>query len=177
MSCKFAVSFVLGALVWNTAGKEVLAQQQSAPAKAAKHMHSTRGPHGGELLEIGKEEYHAELVVDESKKQLIVYLLEKDAQSGIAIDAPDLAVNLVLKGKPVQIKLKALPQEVDPKGFASCFGVNSPELMDALHTPKSDPRLSVRIRNKSYVAKIIHKHDHTGHSHAEQPVANSSKKR
>ncbi len=177
MSFKFAFLIVFGALVWNIGLQNVLAQQPIAPSATAQHMHATRGPHGGELLEIGKEEYRAELVVDESKKQMVVYLLEKDAKSAIAIDAAYLAVNLVLSGKPVQIKLKAIPQDVDPKGLSSCFGDISAELMDALHAPKTDPRLSVRIRNKSYVAKIIHKHDHAGHNHAQQPVVNSSKKR
>ena len=169
MSCKFSVWIVLSALAFHSGIQEAQGQKPIGHAKAATHVHPARGPHGGELLEIGKEEYHVELVIDEAKKQMVIYLLDKDAVSVIAIDAPYLAVNLMLSGKPVQFKLKAVPQDVDSKNLASSFGAISPELVDALHSTKSDPRLSVRIHNKSYVTKIVHKHDHAGHNHS-QPL-------
>ena len=128
-------------------------------------------------VEIGKEEFHAELVVNESKKQMVIYLLDKDAKSFIAIEAPFLAANFMLAGKPVQVQLKSIPQDFDQNGMSSCFGAVSPELIDALHAAKSDPKLAVRIRNKSYVTKIIHKHDHSGHNHAQQPLVVPSKRR
>jgi hypothetical protein len=152
------------------------AQQKGVPV-AVHQVHSAHGPHGGELLEIGKNEFHAELVVDEAKKQLVVYLLEADAKSSLAIEVPTLTVNLILAGKPMQIQLKAIPQEADARGFSSCFGAVSSELIDALHSTKSDPKLATRIRNKSYVTKIVHKHDHSGHNHAQQPAASPTKKR
>ena len=153
------VSFVAGVYLFSTS---VFGQQAvsgtSAPSKV--HDHAAHGPHHGDLLEIGKEEYHAEVVVDEAKKQLVVYLLDKEVKAYVAIDAQFVAVNLLLNGKPVQIKLKAAPQPVDQKGFSSCFGAVSPELIDALHNPKSQPRLALKIRNKSYSVKIAHDHDH-----------------
>ena len=159
------VSFVAGVYLFSTS---VFGQQAvsgtSAPSKV--HDHAAHGPHHGDLLEIGKEEYHAEVVVDEAKKQLVVYLLDKEVKAYVAIDAQFVAVNLLLNGKPVQIKLKAAPQPVDQKGFSSCFGAVSPELIDALHNPKSQPRLALNIRNKSYSVKIAHDHDHAGHDHA-----------
>ncbi len=173
MSFKLAISFVLGVFVFSASIQGVQPQQSDA----AKHVHPTHGPHGGELLEIGKEEFHVEVMLDESKKQLVVYLLEKDAKSSIAIEATYLAVNLMLSGKPVQIKMKSMPQYIDPKGLSSCFGAVSPELIDALHNPKSDPKLAVRIHNKAYVTKIVHKHNHAGHDHAQQPQVLPTKKR
>ena len=156
---------------------QVSAQQLKASSKSVAHVHPTQGPHHGELLEIGKEEYHAELLVDEGKKQVLIYLLEKDAKSSVAIDAPFVMINFLAAGKPVQIELKSMPQEADPKGSSSCFGAINPELMTALHAAKPEPKLSVRIRNKAYVVKIVHKHDHSGHNHAQQPATQPVKKR
>jgi hypothetical protein len=156
---------------------QLSAQQPKSSSKSVADVHPTQGPHQGELLEIGKEEYHAELLVDESKKQLLIYLLEKDGKSSVAIDAPFVMINFLAAGKPVQIELKSIPQEVDPKGSSSCFGVVSPELITALHAAKPEPKLSVRIRNKAYVIKIVHKHDHAGHNHAQKPTAQPLKKR
>lgn len=156
---------------------QVSAQQIKSSNKSVAHVHPTHGPHQGELLEIGKEEYHAELLIDEGKKQIVIYLLDKDAKSSVSIDASFVMVNFLAAGKPVQIELKSMPQESDLKGTSSCFGAVSPELMTALHATKSEPKLSVRIRNKAYVTKIVHKHDHSGHNHAQQPSKQSLKKR
>lgn len=158
------VSFVASVILLHAS---VFGQQAApgvaAPAKA--HDHAALGPHHGNLVEIGKEEYHAEIVLNEEKKQIFVYLLDKEVKGSVAIDAPFVAVNLLINGKPLQFKLKAAPQPVDPKGLSSCFGAVSPELMDALHHPKSDPKLALKIRNKSYSVKIAHDHDHAGHDH------------
>ncbi len=157
------VSFVAGVFLFHAA---VFGQQTVPGATAPKeHDHAEHGPHHGDLVEIGKEEYHAEIVVDEGKKQMVVYLLDKEVKAYVAIDAPFVAVNLLINGKPMQIKLKAAAQPADQKGFSSCFGAVSPELIDALHNPKSDPKLALKIRNKSYSVKIAHDHDHAGHDH------------
>ena len=159
------VSFVVGVTLLHAT---VFGQQAvpgvAAPVKA--HDHAALGPHHGDVVEIGKEEYHAEIVLNEEKKQMFVYLLDKEVKGYVSIDAAFVAVNLLINAKPVQIKLKAAPQPVDPKGFSSCFGAVSPELIDALHHPKSEPKLALKIRNKSYSVKIAHNHDHAGHDHA-----------
>ena len=154
------------------------AQQTTAPKAATNaHQHAAHGPHKGDLLEIGKHDYHAELCLDEQRKQIVVYLLDRELKNYVAIDAPALSINLKLAGKPAQIKLPAMPQKADRSGWASCFGATSPELMTALHDPKSDARLSLRIGDKSFVVKVVHNHDHTGHNHATKPTTNAPAKR
>jgi hypothetical protein len=182
MKRSYVRSLILSSLAIGVCPGIVSAQQKTQtiqkPAAAASHApHPSRGPHGGELLEIGNEEFHAEIVVDEVKKQFLVYLLEKDAKSSLSIDEPYLMVNLLLSGKPMQIKLPSIAQETNAKGASSCYGAVSPELVDALHAPKADPRLATRIHNKAYVTKIVHKHDHSGHNHAQQPAVAPAKRR
>jgi hypothetical protein len=162
MSRTLNAVFAVGLLVFYS---PLLAQQPAtlAKAQAAEHAHAEHGPHGGELLEIGKEEYHVELVIDEAKKQLVVYLMDGKVKSFVAIDAPFLAVNLKMAGKPVQVKLAPMPQEMDQKGFSSRFGIVSPPLVDALHTGHAEARLAIKIGKKAYTVKMDH--DHAGHAH------------
>ncbi len=143
------------------------AQPPTTPAASpsAGHAHAEHGPHGGELLEVGKEEYHVELIIDEIKKQLVVYLLDGKAKGFVAIDAPYLAVNLKIAGRPVQIKLLPMSQEIDQKGFSSRYGLVSLQLVDALHHQHSEARLALRIGKKAYTVKMEHHHDHAGHKH------------
>ncbi len=173
------IYFVISAVIASFATGSLSAQQpRNAPSLSSQpraigggnehegHDHAAHGPHEGELLDVGKEEYHVELCIDEAKKQMVVYLLDKQVKSYVAIDAPFLAVNLKMKGKPVQAKLKPIPQETDNKGFASCYGLVSPELIDALHDESSDAKLAFKIGNKPFTVKIVHAHDHAGHDHA-----------
>lgn len=137
----------------------------NSQASAHAHSHDAHGPNNGELLEIGRGEYHAELVVDEESNQVAVYLLDSTLKSYISIDAAYLVVNFKAGNKPVQVKMLPVPQDADAKNLSSRFSLVSPELFTALHDPKSDAKLSLRIGKKSYISKLSHSHDHTGHNH------------
>ena len=132
--------------------------------------HDHKGPHDGELLEIGEEEYHAELVISEKKNQIEVYLLDASAENAVQIDAPFLAVNTKFHGKPTQFKLKPVPQKDDKSGQSSCFSLTSVDLIHALHEKNSDAKLAIKISKKSYVLKINHEHDHANHAKAPTAV-------
>lgn len=151
--------------------------QSPVPPAAPKSAHPVHGPHEGELLEIGNEEFHAEVVVDETKKLFAIYVLDAQAKSYVALDAPFLAINMKLANKPVQFKLKAAPQTTDKAGSSSCFQLTSPELIHGLHANGSDPKLSLKIGKKSYVVKVAHDHDHSGHKHATQSQGSGPQKR
>lgn len=42
------------------------------------HSHDVPGPHSGKMAVIGKEEFHAEFVMDDASGKVSVYLLDKD---------------------------------------------------------------------------------------------------
>ena len=44
------------------------------------HAHPAHGPHDGHLIELGEEEYHAELTHDDATKSVTVYLLDKETK-------------------------------------------------------------------------------------------------
>lgn len=85
------------------------------------HAHPEKGPHGGPLAEWGEEKYHAEFTSDHAKKQATVYILDGAGKKAAPIVAESITLSLTNAKPPVQITLKADPQEGDPKGQASRF--------------------------------------------------------
>ncbi|HEX5103606.1 MAG TPA: hypothetical protein VFV87_07345 [Pirellulaceae bacterium] len=128
------------------------------------HSHPTEGPHHGHLIELGEEEYHAELAHDDATKTVTVYLLDKEAKAPVAIPDPEISLNLVVDGQPMQFKLKAAPQEGDPAGQASMFSITDETVLEAHDAPKTTGNLNVTISGKEYSAKIEHA-AHGEHEH------------
>jgi len=135
------------------------------PKKPAEHAvgekhadagHPEEGPHNGHLIELGKEEYHAELVHDDAAHKVTIYLLDGAAKKAVAIADKELSVNIVVGGKPQQYKLLAVPQSEDAAGQASRFELTNEELCEALDDEKTAGRLNVAIAGKSYSGEMSH---------------------
>lgn len=141
----------------------------AATAAEEGHEHPEEGPHHGALIELGDEEYHAELVHDEDAATVTIYLLDGAAKKAVAIDAKELTINVKRKGKPEQYKLDASPEKSDKKGMSSKFFAKSDKLCERLDEEGADCRLRVTIGSKAYTGKIAHDHDHEGHDHKEKP--------
>lgn len=165
------LSFIVGTTSAQTKKSGQAGTSSVTQAAQDSHSHAEHGPHGGEILEVGKEEYHLELCVDETKKQVVIYLMDKTLKQYVAIDQSNLVINLKMNGKPAQFKLKAIPQDVDQSGSSSCYGLASADLLSALHDKKADARLALKIGSKQYSVKIQHDHDHAGHNHAQSGTA------
>lgn len=125
-----------------------------APVFAHDHEH---GPHKGELIELGDEEYHAELLHD--KTSVTIYVLDSTAKKDVAIDvAAPVVINLKQNGKPAQFALKASPQPSDAKGKSSKFTSDSADLAKLINDHHADARLRIVIEGKTFNAKIEHHH-------------------
>ncbi|WP_166820046.1 hypothetical protein [Thalassoroseus pseudoceratinae] len=129
----------------------------------SKDAHPTRGPHHGRLIELGKEEYHGELLHDEDTDAVTIYLLDGSAKNTVPIDAEEVTVNVSRGGKPKQFELKAQPVKDDPDGQSSRFFSDDKELGEHLDEDGANARLVVKIGGKSYNGEISHE-DH-GHQH------------
>jgi len=133
----------------------------AAPAGGHDHAHPTEGPHHGTLIELGKEDYHAELVHDEATDTVTIHVLDSTATQTVPIPAKQLTLNMRTVGKPRQFTLPARPQDGDPAGSASAFAVTSDELCRLLDAHGASGRLNVEIGGKLYVGKVGgHTHDH-----------------
>lgn len=128
-------------------------------AAEAEHAHPTDGPHGGHLIELGNEEYHAELAHDDKTHTVSIYLLDATAKKAVPIDAKEVKVNLVVGGKPSQYSLPAKPLEGEPAGQSSRFELADEAFMEALEAKTTKGRLSVTISGKDFSGAIEH-HEH-----------------
>ena len=135
----------------------------AAPAATAAHPHPAMGPHGGTLIELGREDYHAELVHDEGTGAVTIYILDASATRLVAISARRLTLNMRVAGKPRQFFLAAVPQPGDAARACSTFSATDAQLGDALHARAASGRLNVEIEGKVYVGAVgghAHPHPH-----------------
>lgn len=88
------------------------------PSEGEGHSHGA-GPHDGTLADWGGGKYHVEFTVDHDKQEATVYVLGDDEKSASPIPAEE--IQLSIKDPPMQVTLKASPQEGDPEGSASRF--------------------------------------------------------
>ena len=139
-----------------------LSMDMPPPATVEIHAHPSEGPHHGSLIELGKEEFHAELVHDD--KSVTIYILDSAAKAAVPIDAKEVVINLLHDGKPEQFKLAATPDAGDPNGKSSCFVSNDAELAGHIDDETAAPKVSITINSKAYRGVISH--DHSGHDHA-----------
>lgn len=135
-------------------------------ADHAEHAHPTKGPRGGDLIELGNETYHAELVHDEKAGTVTIHILDANAVAAMPIGATELTINLKHQGQAEQHKLAASPDANDPPGKSSRFVSTDPELGNDLEHEGAEPQLVVTINGKQYRGKIEHgDHDHDGGGH------------
>jgi hypothetical protein len=93
------------------------------------HDHDSAGPHGGAIVELGGEEYHAEVVIDGKTNTITVYLLGKDAKTAAPIAAEEV---IVVTEDDARLKLKAAPQAGEDGGKASKFELTEETTVDPI---------------------------------------------
>ncbi len=149
--------------VSSTADSSTVTIDGGPPATVEVHNHPTEGPHHGSLVELGNEEFHAEVTHDEAS--VTVYILDSSAKSPVPIDSKEITINVVHEGTPEQFKLVASPAESDPSGTSSRFILADAELVEHMDDEGAAPKLSVTINGTAYRGEIKHEHDHSGHGH------------
>jgi len=138
----------------------LVSAQAPKAAPPAEHVHPAHGPHGGDLIELGKEEYHLELLHDEKAGVLAFFLLDSSAKKMLASPAKEIYVNVKAAGKGKQYKIAPSPQPNDPKDNFSCYATKDKELIETLDKHGIQASVMINIAGKQYVGKIEHHHDH-----------------
>ena len=156
-ACVLGLSAIVGL---SGCGGEKKPEAGKPGAKAEEHAHPTKGPHGGQLIELGKEEYHVEMVHDDAAGVVTFYVLDGEAKKAVPIPATELLVNLKHDGKPEQFKVPAQADTGDPAGQSSRFVSKDKELAEDLDAEGSDAELVLSINNKPFRGKLAH--DHAG---------------
>jgi len=128
------------------------------------HEHPDHGPHDGDLVELGNEEYHAE-IVHEAEGKLSVYILDSSAKNLVPIDATEITLNIVHDGSPEQHALAAAPTETDPAGKSSKFVSADAHAGEDLDLEGAQAKLAVTINGTAYQGAVAH--NHAGHEHSD----------
>jgi hypothetical protein len=134
------------------------------------HDHPSEGPHGGDLIELGNEEYHGELLHPHSddgggENVVAIFILDGSAKNVVPIEATEVTLNLVHDGKPAQFQLAASPEEGEHEGKSSRFVSSDAGLLAHFGEEEIDGRLAVTINGKAYNGELHHHHD--GHEHGD----------
>lgn len=124
--------------------------------------HAEKGPHGGQLIELGRDEYHAELVHDDDAHRVTIYLLDGAARQAVGSTDREVRLNLIVAGTPQPFQLPAAAQPGDAAGLSSRYELTSEALCMALDDAKTDGRLNVVIAGKPYAGEVTQAghHDH-----------------
>jgi hypothetical protein len=133
------------------------------PPVLDQHAHPEHGPHGGELIELGKEAFHGELV--RGQGGIAIFVLDSSATKPVPIASEKLTVSLKHEGQVKTFDLAANPDTNDPADMTSRFTSSDPQLgqwMDA----GAEGAVVIQIEGKSFTGKISHDHDHDHGDHA-----------
>lgn len=130
------------------------------------HHHAELGPHGGRLIELSDEAYHAEILHDDDTHAVSIYLLDGKAVNTVAIKAPNVVIEVKANGATRRFTLTAVDLGQDDASRSFCFESIDKDLCHALDEESSQSVLSVDIEGQSFTGTIAHVHDHDhGHEH------------
>lgn len=124
--------------------------------------HPEHGPHGGELVELGKETFHIEMVHDAGT--VVMYVLDGSATEPVAIEAQKLIVSLKHEGEVKSFDLTADSQPEDEANKSSRFSSTSTEMVQWLEAG-AEGAVILQIEGKSFTGKISHDHHDGSQQH------------
>jgi hypothetical protein len=132
------------------------------PPVLDNHAHPEHGPHGGDLIELGQEAFHAELVHGESG--IAIFVLDDSALQSVPIASTSLTASLKHAGEVKAFDFSADPDTNDPSGKSSRF-VSADSQLDQWIDAGAEGAIVIEIDGKNYTGKIAHSDEHAGHQH------------
>jgi hypothetical protein len=173
-----AACFVASVAIWG-AGCTGSAPTTSAPTKGgedhghehgekggehAGHDHAAHGPHGGHLIEIGEEEYHAEWTHADDGT-VTIYILDSEAKNEVPIPAEDITIETKIGENAAEFKLLAVNRSEGDMPKTAKFELVDKNLLGVLETLSKGVTATLKadINGKMYNAPITH--DDHGHKH------------
>jgi hypothetical protein len=160
-----AAGVAFGAVGCNGSSEYKTVPEVKKASPLPDHEHGAKGPHGGGIVELGDEEYHAEIVVDHDSHALSLFVLGKDAKTAELVAAKD--VSITPNGKEA-LTLKAAPQKGDAEGKTSRFELVDNKLVhDLLDAGFLHGELRITIGDKPYLGHIDYHLDGSAHDEHE----------
>ena len=144
----------------------IMLNMTTAEHDHAGHGHPSEGPHHGGLIELGNEEYHAELVHDDDAGTVTLYILDGGVTKQVPIDATEITIkrHAGWKARAIQAGSNTRYQRSGRQVLAIRF-LAMPNLR--ITSMKKGPShvLCCPSTASRIAARISHDHDHEGHDH------------
>ena len=166
---RFAFGFVvvIGLVGCNPAKEEGRVFKETDNVKntappAPAHDH---GPNGGHVLELGKEEFHAEVAMDKDRK-LTIYLFD-EAMKAKPVENGTLQISTKIDAKDVVLDLVAAPVAGEADGNCSRFELAADKVPGAIMDIEGlTGDLTLKFGDKTLKQSLTAEHDdHAGHAH------------
>ena len=133
----------------------------TAPPEHA-HVH---GPNGGHIVELGEEEFHAEVAMDKDRK-LTIYLLDGEVKNAKPVANGTLQIATKVDGKEVVLDLVAAPLDTEKDGQCSRFELSADKVPGAVMDIEGlTGDLTLKFGEKSLKTSLTEEHAHEGHVH------------
>ena len=167
--CGVLLALTIGLTVGCTSSKDEYREFNEEDAHAeAEHGHHHHGhgegPHGGHLVEIGDEQYHAEVAFDPETRKVTIWLTGPDASTPAAASVTDALLELEVDGVEHAVALVAVPAEGEAEGKVSQLEGDGTSLPEAIKSEENfDGHLHLTIDGTEFVGHIHHGDD--GHDH------------
>ena len=134
-------------------------QKPAEPADPhAGHDHSSLGPHGGHILELGNEDYHAEWRFDNDSGKVTIYLLDSAVKKAVTTTATSVSVQVTHGDNVSDYELPAINQSEDDPPTTSEFELVDTVMLELLKGVGHgiDASLKVVIGDKEYTGAFGH---------------------
>ena len=153
------IAFCLVGLTGCSKAKTKAPPSDEAAVAAHHHHHgSARGLHGGHIIGLDVENYHAELTTDEKANRVGVYVLGEDVATAAPIDAQPITIKVTVDDKLTEYKLPAVAQPGEPAGKSSYFELVSEPLLAVIagksQSQYPDVELNATIDGKPHPGDI-----------------------
>ena len=126
--------------------------------------HPEHGPNGGHIIELGEEEFHAEVAVDKDRK-LIVWLLDESMKAAKPVENGTVQIMTKVDAKDVTLDLVAAPLDGEKDGQCSRFELAADKLPGAVMDIEGlTGDLTLKFGDKTLKNSLTGGHDH-GHAH------------
>jgi hypothetical protein len=125
--------------------KEPVAADSGEP-----HVHHHHPPHGGTLVTLGEEEYHVELVLDDSAGKLQAFVFDGELENFVRSTSARIVIDTAVGGRRQELAMDAVPnaETGETVGDTSLFEASADWLKT---TPKFEGVLrEVTIRGTTY---------------------------
>lgn len=124
-------------------------RQNQLPLESGNLMHTHHPPHGGTAVELGKEEYHLELVHDEGTPQISAFILDGEMEKFVRLPLEEFVIRAGGgNGELLRFQAVANPATGEKVGDTSEYSATSPWLTN--HGRFDGVLVEIKIGSKSY---------------------------